>query len=351
MITDVFHPIADIWPLLDEAELAALADDIRANGLRLHIWRHRDGRIIDGRNRWLACQRVGFEPPSETYIGADGPELVRFVLSLNEKRRHLDASQRAMVADKIAPLVRGDNQHTAIAVTTQSEAADLLNVSVDSLQRARTVHREGAPELIDAVEQGRMAVSLAAQIARAPIERQREIIMSCDEKAIRQAAPRSCNRRARENAARNAEIATRQAIMPTIGYRCIVIDPPWPSDSTHRPCSGQHQLGLDYPTMSLDEIAAFKLPAADDCHLFCWTTQKLLADALRILDAWGFRYAVRSSGTRAAAFSRSDCRSSTASSSCTAARASRRSSRPRRSQPCLRAPGASTRASPTSSTT
>src|SRR5437870_805848 len=41
-----FHPVAELWPLLPEAELEALAEDIRENGLRPPIWRHRDGRII-----------------------------------------------------------------------------------------------------------------------------------------------------------------------------------------------------------------------------------------------------------------------------------------------------------------
>ena len=30
--------------------------------------------------------------------------------------------------------------------------------------------------------------------------------------------------------------------------------------------------------------------AAEDCHLFLWTTQKFLPMALRLADDWGFRY-------------------------------------------------------------
>ena len=73
---DGFHPIAEVWPLLPEPELQELADDIGANGLRNPIWRHRDGRIIDGRNRWLACRRAGVDCPSNTYEGQDGAELI-----------------------------------------------------------------------------------------------------------------------------------------------------------------------------------------------------------------------------------------------------------------------------------
>ena len=57
-----FHPVANVFPLMGEAELEALAEDIRANGLREPVWLHRDGRIVDGRNRWLACRWIGVEP-------------------------------------------------------------------------------------------------------------------------------------------------------------------------------------------------------------------------------------------------------------------------------------------------
>ena len=75
-----FHPIANIWPLLESSALDELAEDIYENGLTLPIWRHRDGRIIDGRNRWLACEKIAFECRHETYIGQDGAELIAFVV-------------------------------------------------------------------------------------------------------------------------------------------------------------------------------------------------------------------------------------------------------------------------------
>ena len=103
---DEFHPIAEIFPLLSGDDLNQLAADIANNGLREPIWRHRDGRIVDGRNRWLACDMVGVECPHETYPGSDDG-LVRFVLSLNLHRRHLDESQRSLVATRIATMRQG----------------------------------------------------------------------------------------------------------------------------------------------------------------------------------------------------------------------------------------------------
>src|SRR3954451_22721717 len=58
---DDFHEAANLFPMMDDAALTELAADIEANGLRDPIWQHAHGRIIDGRNRWLACQQEGVE--------------------------------------------------------------------------------------------------------------------------------------------------------------------------------------------------------------------------------------------------------------------------------------------------
>jgi ParB-like chromosome segregation protein Spo0J len=136
---DEFHPIASIWPLLGEPELQELAEDIKTNGLHNPIWRHRDGRIIDGRNRWLACRRAGVDCPRTTYEGQDGPALVAFVVSLNDKRRHLTTDQRAAIAAEIANLGHGQKKADTADAVSQPEAARLMGVSVDSVQRARAV--------------------------------------------------------------------------------------------------------------------------------------------------------------------------------------------------------------------
>jgi len=49
-------------------------------------------------------------------------------------------------------------------------------------------------------------------------------------------------------------------------------------------------VAFDYPVMSEDEILAIKLPAAEDAHLFAWTTQKFLPLAFQCLETWGARY-------------------------------------------------------------
>lgn len=170
------HPVADIFPRMSGAEFVALRDDICENGQREPIWMWQDF-IIDGRHRAQACAELGIAPTSREYQG-DESSLVGFVVSLNLHRRHLDESQRAMVAGKLANLERGANQHASIdaSTVTQTQAAELLNVSRKSVQRAREVLDNGTPDLVAAVERGEVSVSAAATAAALPAEDQTEIV-------------------------------------------------------------------------------------------------------------------------------------------------------------------------------
>jgi hypothetical protein len=99
-----FHPLATLFPLIEGAKFDALVADICENVQREPIWLH-DGLILDGRNRFRACRLVGVEPRFELYQGEDP---LGFVVSLNLRRRHLNESQHAMVAAKLANMERGN---------------------------------------------------------------------------------------------------------------------------------------------------------------------------------------------------------------------------------------------------
>jgi ParB-like chromosome segregation protein Spo0J len=97
-MTDLkFHPVAAIFPMMDTVEFESLKADIQKHGQLEPIWTH-DGKIIDGRNRYLACRELGIEPKIKEWEPVNGAELVDFVISLNLQRRHLTASQKALVA-------------------------------------------------------------------------------------------------------------------------------------------------------------------------------------------------------------------------------------------------------------
>lgn len=76
---------------------------------------------------------------------------------------------------------------------------------------------------------------------------------------------------------------------PTGQYSCIVIDPPWPMKKIDRDVRPK-QKAFDYEPMSEDELAELALPAADNCHLYLWTTHKHLPIALNLAGLWGFKY-------------------------------------------------------------
>ena len=105
------HPLAEIFPLMTDEELNELGDDIKKFGQREPI-KLFDGKILDGRNRYEACLRKGIEPVTVEYQGDDA---VAFVVSENLRRRHLNESQRAMVATRLTNLSHGGDPNDIMA--------------------------------------------------------------------------------------------------------------------------------------------------------------------------------------------------------------------------------------------
>ena len=288
-----FHPLADIFPLLDGQDFAGLVTDIREHGLHEPIVVYED-KILDGRNRYRACEAAGVEPTFTVYSGDDP---VAYVISLNLRRRHLDESQRAMVAAKLATLKLGDNQHSeGLPIGRSSE---LLNVGERSVAHAREVIDRGATELVQAVERGRVSVSAAADIATQPIEEQREIVARGEREILRAAQ----DIRARKAEIRRAERIERLAVTCNQNtpfprdrrYAVLYADPPWQFrvyDENSSIASEHGAAGVHYPCMSTDAICALPVKelATDAAALFLWTTAPHLPEALQVITAWGFEY-------------------------------------------------------------
>lgn len=188
-----WHPAAKLMPLMGDAELRELADDIRTSGLRTPIVLLA-GSILDGRNRHRACQLAGVEPQFAYVTSLEIGDPFTYVASLNLHRRHLSESQRAMVGAKLKEHFAAQAKErqlsslkqNADAVTpnlgerSKGEAADqaaaIVNVSRGSVESAARVLAKGAPELVEAVERGEVAVSAAAEVARMPVEAQRAAV-------------------------------------------------------------------------------------------------------------------------------------------------------------------------------
>jgi hypothetical protein len=93
-----FHDVCKLFPLMGDEEYRALVEDIREHGLRepIVVWQ---GKIVDGRNRYYACMELGIEPQYREWDGHGS--LTAFVVSQNLHRRHLTASQKAVIALEI----------------------------------------------------------------------------------------------------------------------------------------------------------------------------------------------------------------------------------------------------------
>jgi N6-adenosine-specific RNA methylase IME4 len=83
----------------------------------------------------------------------------------------------------------------------------------------------------------------------------------------------------------------RLAVVPaplgTLGsFPVILADPPW----RYTPAEVTRRVENHYPTMSLDDIKALDVPAADDAVLFLWANSALLPEAIDVMGAWGFQY-------------------------------------------------------------
>jgi len=158
-----FHPLANLFPLMEGREFDDLVASIKQSGLREAIIIH-EGMILDGRNRYRACKAAGVPARLDTF-GLGDP--VAFVVDKNMHRRHLNESQRALIAAQLLMLKKvGDNQHTKepdgfpySSTCSTRKIAELLNVNKDTVTLARRVLAEGTPDEIEAIRNGELRVS------------------------------------------------------------------------------------------------------------------------------------------------------------------------------------------------
>jgi len=91
------------------------------------------------------------------------------------------------------------------------------------------------------------------------------------------------------------EIKGAEIVIPEGKFNVIACDPPWPYDlaGSRNPWETYDKAGrrasAPYNEMSLPQIIANEPPAADDCILWLWTTHRFMADALKIIELWGFK--------------------------------------------------------------
>jgi len=167
------HPDLDQipWPTLDE--IKDIITGIRKSGQRFAILVNREGQIIDGRARELACRVLKIEPKYELVKAKNPAAVLRIILDLNLARRtSMEPGQRAALAYKLACKAKG---------MTIVEAAKNSDASETNIRRCHYVASK-APELFPLLEDGRLTPFAAYKLCKLTA-RDRNAVANADDPA------------------------------------------------------------------------------------------------------------------------------------------------------------------------
>ena len=92
---------------------------------------------------------------------------------------------------------------------------------------------------------------------------------------------------------RNESTAAQDFALEINGkFRTILADPPWRFQNSTGKVAPEHKRLARYPTLSFQEIMDIPVNSVADenCHLYLWVPNALLAEGLETMKKWGFTY-------------------------------------------------------------
>ncbi len=230
------HEACSLLPSLPDEELAGMVEDIRRHGQQQPIVLF-EGKVLDGRHRLRACLAAGVPPK---VVEWQGPDPVRWVLSLNFHRRQLTEGQKAIVAARAEAMLEAQAQARMLAEAAAAAAASgveaplevsgadetpplpraerrkvrqdtaaLVRVSTRAVARGRALMDTAVPELVTAVERGRVPMRAAEEVAQLEQPAQRELVTRGEEAVVAEA------RRMREAA---------RPVRPTVAKALVAVE-------------------------------------------------------------------------------------------------------------------------------
>lgn len=299
------HPASGLFPLLDDAGLRSLAEDIRVHGL-VEPGVIFDGELLDGRNRRRACAIAGVDFRTRTLAQCRSP--AAYVLSANLHRRHLTAIQRAALAVRVEaffaeearerqrtgksadgaaggrgrkkPSVQNAPEVSEDAGRARARAARSVGAGVRGAAVLSSIRRS-APDVFAAVEAGALGrVSDAAAVARLPGTQRAEVLRRVSGGAQAKVAMREARAEAAAEAVASAKRETNR-------YR-LVCGPV--ADAAGHIEAGSVDLILTDPPYSREAVASYADLACFAAHalrpggsLLVMAGQSYLPDVLAAL--------------------------------------------------------------------
>jgi len=340
----------NIFPEMQADDYERLKADIAANGydesMPITVYQ---GDIIDGWNRYRACNELNTKPKIEQFAGSD-TDAIEFVMRTN-KRRNLNSSQWACIAAEAEEMIVAiaaavESERRKKQAETQSETmkkpiTQLVAPQVPSNKRRNLTSSQWACIATEAEE---MLQTIAEAVEAAKAEKNRLAAIQqhsggCDNK-LTDPQPTRQPERVTQKAAevfntnrtyiseaaklkeekpevfeqvkrgektitevkkeakvekRKADIqAQKDAIengtvqMPVGVFEVISLDPPWNYGREYDPDGSR--VANPYPEMTQAQLLELKPPFADNSVCFLWTTQAFIWQAKELLDKWGFTY-------------------------------------------------------------
>lgn len=176
------HSFADKFPLIDGAKFENLVEDIKKNGLTDPITITHDKKIlVDGRNRYRACEIAGVTPKIHVLGHYYTEEMIlNYIVSKNLHRRDLTTGQRAFAAIEYEKHLAKENAKNVGGRPRKGEeklpadrpevsrreresrerAAKIVGTSGRAVQKAKAIDKD-APDLVKKVQAGELSLEAA----------------------------------------------------------------------------------------------------------------------------------------------------------------------------------------------
>lgn len=290
-------------PPLSPDELSQLEENLSHDGCRdpLAVWEGHD-ILIDGHNRHDICERLGIEFRTVGVKLRDREAVADWIDANQLGRRNLTPDQSSLLRGRRYNRVKkaahrpekGDQNEPLIPEKTAERLGKQHGVSPATIKRdgafAKAVEKvkKVDPAIEKKVTSGKAppksAVVKAAELLDKHPERAKAVL---DGSAKTSDVVRDIKREQIKSKLDDVSAKNVKALQGV--YDVLVIDPPWPMEKIERDVR-PNQSAFDYPTMTEAQLASMKVPAADDAHVWLWTTQKFLPIAFSLLNAWGLKY-------------------------------------------------------------
>jgi N6-adenosine-specific RNA methylase IME4 len=276
-----FHEIANLFPMMTEDRLISLAENIKAEGLH-HPLIIYEGKILDGRNRYKACEMAGVEP---SYEGFNGNNPWEYVWSENAERRDITDDKRYLIWKKKCEKSEAwEAQKTAI----HAEANRKRSESQAGIPKSEMKERACTTSSRTSGQPERIAKAEASRTNRGAVARGDVLAENRPDLADRVIYNDLSMTAALREMKRDA-LKDKVQDIPSGKYRIIYADPPWSYSNSGLDDYGHAE--RHYPTMSIDDICNIPIPETEDnAVLFIWVTSPMLEDSFKVIKAWGFKY-------------------------------------------------------------